>query len=116
MSEERPLIKHTPFLWQRGPNYLHWCPGCKCGHVYPTKRINGPNWEFNNNVESPSFNPSMLIFMPEHTRSDGTKSPQKSICHYYLTNGVINYQGDCEHELAGRQKVALEPIPEDYGF
>jgi hypothetical protein len=111
MSEERPLIKHTPFLWQRGGNYLHWCPGCKCGHHYPTNQTGGPSWDFNGNVQSPSFNPSMLIYIP--ARGD---RPQKSICHYYLTNGVINYQSDCEHALAGRQGIALEPIPEDYGF
>lgn len=109
------LIKHTPFLWQRGPNYLHWCQGCKYGHVYPTKRINGPNWDFNGNVEKPSFNPSMLIFIPERTDEDGTKSPQQTTCHYYVTDGEIRYQSDCPHQYSG-QHLPLEPIPENYGF
>jgi hypothetical protein len=115
MSEERPLIKHTPYLWQRGPNFLHWCQGCKCGHVYPTKRINGPNWAFNGNVESPSFTPSMLIFMPPRKRQDGSMTGQKTICHYYLTDGKLAFCGDSPHEFSGKT-VSLEPIPEDYGF
>ena len=108
------LIKHTPFLWQRGPNYLHWCPGCKCGHVYPTKRENGPNWGFNGNVESPSFTPSMLIYTPIYRNGEPT-GERHVRCHYYLTDGQIRYQPDCPHEFSGKT-VPMEPIPDDYGF
>src|SRR4051812_42450419 len=93
------LEKLTPFLWKRGPNYLHWCQGCKCGHTYPTARINGPNWAFNDKPESPSFTPSMLIYTPAHNRKDGTVRPQETICHYYVTDGEIRYQPDCRHDL-----------------
>jgi hypothetical protein len=114
MSHE--LIKHTPFLWQRGPNYLHWCQGCKCGHVYPTGRTNGPNWSFNGNVEKPSFSPSMLIFIPAGPYGENDENvPQRTICHYFVTDGQIRFCGDSPHQFAG-QNLPLLPIPEDYGF
>jgi hypothetical protein len=110
----RELEKLTPYLWRRGPNYLHWCQGCKSGHVYPTARINGPNWNFDGNVESPTFMPSMHIFIPAH--NDGEfDHPQETVCHYHVIEGKIQYQPDCRHELKG-QTLPLQPIPEDYGF
>lgn len=121
MLEDRynPTEKLSPFLWRKSLRedpakayYLHWCPACKHGHTYPVGGIRdgGPNWSYNDNSEQPSFSPSMLIFMPA-----GRGFGQRTICHYYLTNGQIQYQGDCPHALAG-QTVPMEPIPEDYGF
>jgi hypothetical protein len=110
------LIKHSPTFWQRGPNYLHWCLGCQCGHVYPTNRINGPNWSFNGNVEKPSFTPSMRIFTPAGPYGENDEMvPEKTICHYYVTDGQIAYCSDSDHELAGKT-LPLEPIPDTYGF
>jgi hypothetical protein len=110
------LEKLTPFLWRRGPNYLHWCQGCKEGHVYPTARVNGPNWSFNGNVQSPSFTPSMLIYIPAGNYGEDNKFvPQRTRCHYYLTDGRLAFCTDSPHEFSG-QTVPLEPIPEDYGF
>lgn len=31
---------------------------------------------------------------------DGVRRPQ--VCHSYVTNGRIQYLGDCTHELAGQ--------------
>lgn len=116
MEEGAPLEKLTPFLWKRGFNYLHWCSACKCGHRYPTNTIGGPSWTFNGNHEAPSFTPSMRIFTPAGPYGDNDEVvPEKTICHYYVTNGMIAYCGDCDHALLGKT-VALDPIPEDYGF
>lgn len=109
--------KLTPKLWRRrmkdgkGAYYMHWCPGCKHAHTYPVGPVHTTNWNFDGNIDAPSFSPSMLIFMPAHD-----DRPQESICHYYLTAGVINYQPDCRHDLAGRQGVDPGAIPEDYGW
>jgi hypothetical protein len=112
---EHPLEKLTPYLWRRGNNYLHWCQGCVCGHMYPTNRVPGPNWTFNDKPESPTFMPSMHIFVPQLVREDGVVVPQKTICHYHVIDGKIQYQPDCQHELKG-QTLPLETIPPDYGF
>lgn len=113
--------KLTPKLWRRrmkdgsGAYYMHWCPGCKHAHTYPVGSRSAPNWNFDGNIEAPSFTPSMLIFRPAH--NDGEfNHPQESICHYYLTAGVINYQNDCRHELAGKQGVDPGAISDDYGW
>lgn len=114
MSETEKL---SPILWRHETpeksagsyQYLHWCPGCKCGHTYHVGSSGRPSWSFNGNAEKPSFNPSMLLFEP----LDG--GGRRSICHYYVTDGEIRYQPDCEHELAGKS-LPLPPIPEDYGF
>lgn len=77
---------------------LFFCPGCKCAHPYrvesaPHRVAAGePVWQFNGNMERPSFTPSLLCSAstPEHR------------CHLYLTDGKIAYQGDCHHQLAGQ--------------
>lgn len=121
-SPYAPTERLTPFLWRKRRKddpamayYLHWCPACKHGHTYPTGGISSAhNWAFDENFACPSFNPSMHIFVPAGHYGD-RDMPQRTICHYYLTAGRIIYQGDCRHSLAG-QSVAMEPIPEDYGF
>jgi len=117
------LEKLSPYLWRRvdkrgGALYLHWCEACGHAHTYPVG-INGrPNWTFNNDVESPSFTPSMHIFIPAGPYGENEEMvPQRTTCHYYLTNGSIQYQGDCHHDngYAGKT-VPLKEIPDDYGF
>lgn len=76
--------------------YMFWCPGCKCGHWYDTKR-----WEFNNNFIKPTFRPSLLC-----TSSDAGRP---TCCHLFLTDGVLQYLGDCTHFLRGR-KIPLSPF------
>lgn len=117
------LEKLTPYLWRRrlkppkqGALYLHWCQGCGHAHSYPVEGARpNVNWTFNNKPESPSFTPSMLIFIPQRTRENGEVVPQKTTCHYYVTDGQIQYQGDCPHQYSG-QTLPLQPIPDDYGF
>ena len=95
------------YLRKAQNGYIHWCPGCKERH-----RI-GFNWTFNNNLDSPSFNPSVKhtgiqTINDEHgNRTGGWVLDEKGntiplICHYYLTDGVIHYLNDCTHELRGQ--------------
>lgn len=106
--------KLTPFLWRKGEYYLHWCQGCKYGHLYQTDPSRSPSWNFNGDIERPSFSPSMRIYTPAH--NDGEFAhPEQTICHYFVTDGQIQYCDDSRHELKG-QTLPLEPIPEDYGF
>lgn len=46
------------------PDFLFWCPGCKCGHGVWTTRPNntrGAMWKFDGNMDRPTFQPSLLI-------------------------------------------------------
>lgn len=100
--------------------YLHWCPACKSMHQYRVAKSGGnginpdlPDWSFNGDLENPTFSPSMLITIPERTDRNGVKHPRYTICHYILTEGVINYCGDCPHEMKN-QSIPLPDLPEDY--
>lgn len=95
-----------------GIEYAFYCPGCKELHTYITKmgsktaeyrKANGLNlveWQFNGNTEKPSFSPSLLYH----------KTDNRGRCHLFLTDGVISYCSDCDHNLAGKS-VPLEVIP-----
>ncbi len=78
--------------------YGHWCPGCKEAHViavgtpYPGT---GAKWGFNGNAEKPTFTPSINIV---------------GQCHYFITDGQIQFCTDSRHALAG-QTVELPDWP-----
>lgn len=78
--------------------YLFWCPGCKCPHPYRVARsgTEGPEypvWGFNGDREKPTFTPSLLV---------NANSPGHTRCHLFLTDGMIHFCGDCDHELKGQ--------------
>lgn len=81
------------------------CPGCllledthdiSAQHVIP---ITGPRaWEYNDQREAPTFKPSIKV-----THGNGR------VCHSWVTDGRIQFLGDCSHPLAG-QTVDLPDI------
>lgn len=86
----------------------HWCPGCRCAHLFYVEREKRPCWTFDGNAERPTFSPSMRSFIP----AKGS-DPEVTLCHYILTAGVINFLADStHHELRGN--VPLPPFPADY--
>jgi hypothetical protein len=89
--------------------YSHWCPACNHVHTYRVQGA-GPNWNFDGNVDSPTFTPSYREFYP--AQGD---APETTICHTFLTAGVIQFLGDCPNEYANTN-VSLPDIPDDYGF
>jgi hypothetical protein len=82
--------------------YFH-CPGCGSAHgVWITPpHEGGPKWDFNGDMEKPTFTPSIKV---EYSTSD-----KMHICHSIITDGKIQYLGDCTHELAG-QLVEMEDV------
>lgn len=74
------------------------CPACKRAHLMNTDRSfeGSPCWDFDGNYEKPTFSPSLLC------RKDG---PNR--CHSFIKNGIIEFLGDCQHELANKHV----PIP-----
>ncbi len=77
----------------------HWCPGCEEMHVLPWKR---GGWTFDGNVDAPTFTPSF--------RHSYKAELSEQVCHYILTTGVLNFCGDCTHDLAGKS-VPLPDLP-----
>lgn len=82
-------------------DYCFFCPGCKFGHaVWTTKKNSvGAQWSFNGNMEKPSFQPSLLSF----------KTVNHPRCHLFVTDGMLHFCADCEHEFAGKV-VPMEPF------
>lgn len=104
--------------------YSFYCPGCDQMHIY---YVNSPHWykdtqgwTFNGDFNKPSFTPSLLNRTGIHARSDWnpefedgtdhTKPPYSTICHLFVTDGVINYCGDCTHDHNGRQNVPMKDV------
>jgi hypothetical protein len=84
---------------ESGTNQQVWfyCPGCKGHHAFTTKDPVFVPWTWNQNVEKPTFNPSLMC-----------NRDQKDQCHSYVRDGKIQFLGDCFHEL----KNQTAEIPE----
>lgn len=96
--------------------YLHWCPACEEVHRLPD------NWNFDGNLESPTFDPSFkhsgmkLVKVDAKWTGewelDAAGYPIPMVCHYILTAGVLNFCSDCTHWYAGKS-VPLPDLPTD---
>lgn len=73
--------------------WMHYCPGCKSHHSFDTR------WKFNGDLQKPTFTPSMLVNQHRQKDTEGTPAVR---CHYFLTDGKIQYLPDCDHELKGQ--------------
>ena len=100
-TEEWVLV--SPYMERSNTGtYYFKCPGCKYLHPFHTDASahpNGSTWQFNGNVDKPTFTPSLLV--NDHY--------PPSRCHLFLTDGKIQFLSDCHHELAG-QTVDMIPI------
>ncbi|MEL6485869.1 MAG: DUF6527 family protein [Pseudomonadota bacterium] len=117
----------SPILRQIEPGRVaFWCPGCKELHQIPVgpQRRPGVAWGYNGDPEKPTFTPSLLVRSGHYApgwngpecwctdREDGEDWGFGCfVCHTFVTDGHIQFLGDCTHELAG-QTVPLPPIPE----
>lgn len=106
-----------------------WCPGCQEAHVIGVRpeAVDNPAWNWNGNVERPTFSPSILIrsghYAAHYKAGDPCwctydKEHQEDpsgfkcvVCHSFVTDGHIQFLGDCTHELVGRT-VELPDIPD----
>ena len=84
------------------------CPGCGMLHAPVVAVGSGPErpcWTWNGSVARPTFTPSILVrcddYGPEH---------KNVVCHSFVTDGRIQFLGDCTHDLAG-QTVDLPEFP-----
>lgn len=85
-------------------SYYFRCPGCNDLHqVVVDKSEPQPVWEFNGDVEKPTFSPSVLA------RLRFGDEPTDRVCHSFVRDGQIRFLSDSTHNLAG-QTVALPEI------
>jgi hypothetical protein len=89
------------------------CPGCRCNHIIATKEPfeNGAVWQFNGDFDKPTFQPSLLVKTGSYASPSYVDDPEipPVICHSFITDGRIQFLGDCTHELRG-QTVDLPEI------
>jgi hypothetical protein len=92
---EYPDSPQTP-RWTEGPRqYWFHCPGCKNDHAFTVggrgsgEPVQSPRWTFNGSFDAPTFQPSLLC----------NKDYPDSRCHSFVTNGKIQFLGDCFHSL-----------------
>lgn len=117
MSDAGNSPAHGPFLRRSGDILGFWCPGCKELHILTCYGNGaGPRWSFDENLEAPTFAPSVLVSRPgrpDHPRENHRTT--KTLCHLFVRAGRIEFLSDSAHALAG-QTVPMAPIPEDWGF
>jgi hypothetical protein len=89
-----------------GDRLLFWCPGCDGAHQIAYGTGPGPRWTYNGNPEAPTFTPSVLV---TYNGADASKDgAPPAVCHSFVTDGQIQFLGDCTHALAGQ----TVPLPE----
>ena len=104
-----------------GDRVAFWCPGCGEAHqvaVPPHPQA----WGFNGNGDAPTFTPSVLVtrttaeppVTPENLgdwkRAPWVQTKRTMTCHSFVTDGRIQFLGDCTHALNG-QTVDLPDFP-----
>ena len=97
--------------WNLGgrPTLAWWCPGCRETHsIY----VDAQGWVWNGSVERPTISPSILA---RFSRDVPPAEPEAVVCHSFIRDGVVEFLGDCTHDLAGRS-VPMDPAHADpYG-
>lgn len=94
---------------------MHWCPGCEHAHIIYTEPGRRPTWTWNGSVERPTTTPSVRFFTTyDENHERLPNNGERTLCHYFLTDGQLVFCGDSPHRFAG-QTVPLPDIPENYG-
>ena len=73
---------------------LFKCPGCGFLHAIHVKGPARPTWTWNGSLDAPTFQPSVAVHWTEHGIA--------KVCHSFVTDGRIQFLGDCTHALAGQ--------------
>lgn len=93
-----------------GGYLLFRCPGCERPHQVGVGEGPGPRWGYNGNPDAPTFTPSVLVTY--NGPDAGTEGRPPAVCHSFVTDGRIEFLGDCSHALAG-QTVDLPDFERD---
>lgn len=101
---EGQTVIETSTGWMIRCKYCQW-------HEFPKRRLpNGAAWNFNGDLVRPSFTPSMNYAANLPEMEGYNPEIPSSRCHFILTDGVMNYCGDCSHGGRGTSEP-LQPFP-----
>lgn len=104
MNVLSPILRGWEHEGRKGLYF--WCPGCDSSHIIRTEP---DGWGWNGDAIKPTFTPSVLV---TYSGSDaGVDGAPPATCHSFVTEGRIQFLGDCTHALAG-QTVDLPEWPE----
>lgn len=109
MSALSPILRSL-----EGGRVAFWCPGCGSAHHIPVSTAHDPGraWGWNGSADKPTFTPSLLV---SYDGPDaGIDGAPPAICHSFVTDGRIQFLGDCTHKLAG-QTVDIPVWPQGRG-
>lgn len=102
-----------------GGRLTFWCPGCDRRHTVAVGEGPPPRWGWDGSVDRPTFTPSVLVEgvhkltddeCAAYMRGDALPEPRPFRCHSFVTDGQIQFLGDCTHALAGK----TVPLPEKW--
>jgi hypothetical protein len=104
LLDKQPL---TEITGAEGDAYVFFCPACENMHFFAVNASKGPSWAFNGNPASPTFSPSLKITgtIPlteseyKTVMSGQLVAPKPMCCHLNITDGKIQYHGDCTHSF-----------------
>lgn len=87
--------------------YVFHCPGCGHGHIFYVAHYGAAaelksTWEFNGDLDRPTFSPSLLNTCPDHPDSAQRR------CHLHVVDGEIRFAADCAHALRNRVVVMAD--------
>ncbi|MFA6310584.1 MAG: DUF6527 family protein [Sterolibacterium sp.] len=103
----------------------YWCQGCNSWHAIKTKGAG--SWGWNGDVLRPTFTPSVLLQSTRLTNKGNDEieawraagmPPRDGVpfdsepycCHSFVTDGRVQFLGDCTHAFAG-QTLELADLP-----
>lgn len=105
-------------LISKGQYLKFKCPGCGEHHVVI---VEGPGaWEWNGSLTKATLRPSVLTrsghhsefykpgescwctFYQKHPEHNDAEQFKCQVCHFYLTEGIIQFLEDCTHDLKGQ--------------
>lgn len=118
MNLVSPILRQANGNDGGGQRYVFWCPGCKGAHQVATGGGPGPRWGFNGNVDRPTFTPSLLVRYPANPEAEEEFKEWRTerVCHSFITDGQIQFLGDCTHPMAGQTvPIPKWPWPSDDG-
>lgn len=103
----KAMIRHVDDHGSKYDALAFVCPGCveMVGgsglHLLPVNSAtHSPSWGWDGNLYLPTVTPSIL------TGKDTDK-----VCHSFLTAGVFQFLGDCNHSLANKNTLMVD-LPE----
>lgn len=80
--------------------YHFKCPGCNSVHNVFVEGKGVPVWNWNKNVKTPTFSPSVKV--EGYLGKDLEGNPLYGVCHSFVKNGNIQFLNDCSHHLKGQ--------------